>query len=293
LEDLEKLYSTKMNKLEERLDLFEQDRKLYTPTKMGNFLMSAFTQKKFEEPLRGVKIVHVASEKGFSEEDIVLIELESTSESIQNKCDRFIEFFEQIISNMKLVPDKSCILLSSQQHKMIEQGGKMTHLKEKRTPIKMKLRDKVSKAKGQQLLTRYYKSSKASTSNSTVPYKKEFEPKTVKSLIEGITQKRRRDEVKIIWMPKKHYELDPSQYISVFLLNDVASKKYSNDLKQQCIDTLDHFPRGMWEKAVGWVNDCEKAYMDVEESENEENQSVEADDDSTNETRNESARAIS
>lgn len=146
LENLEKLYETKRIKLEDKLDLFEHDRKLCTPTKMGNFLMSACTQKKFEEPITGVKIVHVACEEGFSKEDIVLVELESTSETNQNKCDRFIEIFEQIISNTKLIPDKSCILLSSQQHKTIEQGGKMTHLKEKRTPSKLKLRDKVSKA---------------------------------------------------------------------------------------------------------------------------------------------------
>lgn len=99
----------------------------------------------------------------------------------------------------------------------------------------------------------------------------------MKSLIEGITQKHRSDQVKIIFIPKKHYELDPSQYISVFLLN--AVKNNSNDLKKQCIDTLDRFPKGMWEKALGWVHKCEKTYMDIEESEseNEENKSEQAD----------------
>ena len=138
LDELQKLYSTKMVKLEEKLKNF------HIPEEIGNFLMSAFTQKNFEEPLIGVKIVHVATKNGFSREEIVLIEEERTDTTKQQKSQRFIETFKSIISNIKLIPDKSVILLSPEQHKVIESGGKLVYLKENKTPSKIKKLKKVS-----------------------------------------------------------------------------------------------------------------------------------------------------
>lgn len=137
LDELRQMYGTKMEKLEQKLDTIP-------PRKLGQFLMSAFIQKKFEEPLTGVRIVHIASEEGFSKEDVVLIKNESTDETKQHKCERFINTFKQIVSNMKSIPDKSVIFLSSEQHKVVESGGKKIYLKENRTPQSMRKREQLS-----------------------------------------------------------------------------------------------------------------------------------------------------
>ena len=88
-------------------------------------------------------------------------------------------------------------------------------------------------------------------------------------MIEEMTQKLRGDNVKIIWMPKKHYELDPSQYISVFFLSLICSniQKYPGikDLKELCRYTLDYsFPNDMWDNAVEWAEKCERKYLNID-----------------------------
>lgn len=84
--------------------------------------------------------------------------------------------------------------------------------------------------------------------------------------VEEITTKLRGDQVKILWMPKRHSELDASQYISVFLLNEISRLIEDNsseevDMKQKCINAIDYFPNEVWRKASVWVQDCEDFYL--------------------------------
>lgn len=72
----------------------------------------------------------------------------------------------------------------------------------------------------------------------------------------------------MIWIPKRHYELDPSQYISVFLLHEIVllvEKNKDKDLKALCSDALDYFPSEMWKKAVEWAETCENKYLSSDE----------------------------
>lgn len=130
-------------------------------------------------------------------------------------------------------------------------------------------------------MTSYFPSTKPLV-HSADSYKKQVAPKTVRTVIEGITQKLRGDTVKIIWIPKQHYELDPSEYISVFLLNEICllvqDNKEGKDLKTLCLNALDHFPSEMWRKALKWTEKCEKIYMEddrVSAEYEDENNSVE------------------
>lgn len=143
MQELEDLYGAKMVKLEDKLDTLH----FISPKRLGDFLMTAYAQKKFEDPVIGVKILHIATEQGFSQEDIVLIENQRTDETKQNKSKLFIETFKKIVANTKMIPDKSCILLSSEQHKVIELGGKKVYMKNEKTPKKMKKREEVSKVR--------------------------------------------------------------------------------------------------------------------------------------------------
>lgn len=69
-------------------------------------------------------------------------------------------------------------------------------------------------------------------------------------------------------MPKLHYELDSSQYVSVFLLNEISLLVESDedaDLKAHCIEAVNRLPNGIWELAVKYVNDCEEIYLKCKE----------------------------
>lgn len=112
-------------------------------------------------------------------------------------------------------------------------------------------------------MTDFFQSTKSPSLKQ--PYKKPEDPP--KNAIEEITQTLRGNSVKILWLPKLHYELDPSQYVSVFLLNEISLRLKANedvDLKTHCIEALDRLPDGIWELAVELVNKCEASYMDFD-----------------------------
>lgn len=65
-------------------------------------------------------------------------------------------------------------------------------------------------------------------------------------------------------MPKRHTELDASQYISVFLLNEIARLMENDEeinAKTQCVRSIDRFPHKVWKIASDLVKDCEEYYM--------------------------------
>lgn len=117
--ELKSSYGKKLIKFEERLDKPEDN----PPDKMGNYIMCGYTRKNFCEVLKGVKLIHVGSEDGFSKEDIVFIGEESTDETSRLKGQKFVEAFKQIVSNKKMIPDKSCIMLNHEQCRILRSGS--------------------------------------------------------------------------------------------------------------------------------------------------------------------------
>lgn len=90
--------------------------------------------------------------------------------------------------------------------------------------------------------------------------------------VEKITQQFRGDLVKILWIPKDNFEVDPSQYLSIFLLNEISNdlmKKPPGDentsLKDVVREAIDLFPNAMWERVVKLAGDFEDAYFEDED----------------------------
>lgn len=92
-----------------------------------------------------------------------------------------------------------------------------------------------------------------------MPSKRPFE-------IENIAQKLRGDTVKILWLPKSHLELDATQYVSVFLLNEISrlienDEDDESDVKTKCNRAIDLLPNQIWQNASEYVEDCENFYL--------------------------------
>lgn len=89
---------------------------------------------------------------------------------------------------------------------------------------------------------------------------------------EEISKLLRGEFVKILTVPKLHYELDPSNYVSVFLLNEISlriAKDSGLDLKTHCEEALGRLPDMVWLKAVEHVETCEDFYLKDEQAEDD------------------------
>lgn len=86
--------------------------------------------------------------------------------------------------------------------------------------------------------------------------------------IEEIVQVLRGDNVKILWLPKQHYELDPSQYVAVVLLNEFARQTEGAETVNidDCSEIIDRFPDEIWTLAVEKAKFCEEFYRNSEDS---------------------------
>ena len=90
--------------------------------------------------------------------------------------------------------------------------------------------------------------------------------------IEDITSAIRGDDVKILWIPKSHYELDPSRFVSVFLLNEVSHRLIATedpDLKVCCLEAFKNLPDGIWKLAADYLDQCSEFYCYKKENEDE------------------------
>lgn len=112
LKEMKEKYAKKLIKLEEHMENFSD----YDAKKMGSFLMSAFSQKNFSEDLLGLKFIHVATEEGFSKQEYGFIGMKQTGEANPLKRKHFIEVFTNMVSDNKMIPDQSCILLNNEYH---------------------------------------------------------------------------------------------------------------------------------------------------------------------------------
>lgn len=86
----------------------------------------------------------------------------------------------------------------------------------------------------------------------------------------------RGDNVNILFLPKLHYELDPSEYVAVILLNEISLKTEGATMVNvdDTIEIINRFPAEIWKVAVDQAKSCEEFYRNngtKEETENEEN----------------------
>lgn len=148
--------------------------------------------------------------------------------------------------------------------------------------------------KNQPRIYEYFKSDKPRLDK---PYKKQ-EP-APKYNIETILASLRGDKVRILWLPKLHYELDPSKYVAVFLLNEISQRldreeavegEEAKTLKDLCAEGVDVLPSGIWTKIVELVDDISAGYLqdenrdDNEQDETEDNEQDDGEDNEQDET---------
>lgn len=138
LDELKDLYQKKMIGLEKKLIGTEEN----SPYRLGQYLMCAYCQKKFNDVYEGVKIIQVASNEGFSKANILFKEV-STDESKKIIKQRFLDEFKRIIGNKDIIPDKSLIIINSEQEglNIVKRG---TDENKYKLNSKMKKRDKAS-----------------------------------------------------------------------------------------------------------------------------------------------------
>lgn len=256
VEENKELYGKKLLNFEARLE-----KKEFPPKKMGDFLMCGFKNNQKNQEIDGVVIVHVGSREGFSKEEIIFIGEKKTNESNKEKVKRFVEDFKKIVANPKMIPNESVLLINHEKHHMMKTTSRQVTLKGVALNSKMKLREHLAQAKGQKSLTDFYKSTKAGS--PATPYKKPAEWPKYK--IEEITRDLRGDSVKILWLPKAHFELDASQFVSVVLQNYISQRLEASegqpDVKVACTEAINQIPSKIWEVAVDYVDDCCESYL--------------------------------
>ena len=92
--------------------------------------------------ISGVKIIHLGSQEGFSEEEIVLIDDENSDDVNRLKSGRFNDAVKKIVGNRAMVPDKSIILMTQEKHHQ-----KKSFLKENQMTSNMKKRERTSQVR--------------------------------------------------------------------------------------------------------------------------------------------------
>jgi hypothetical protein len=260
LKELAENYEKRRTGLEKQLN----DEEGYNADKVGKFLMIAHVQKKFEEPLQGVKMIHIGTEAGFSRESIALIAIQSTDEKPSAHSQSFLETMRKILGNSKMIPDNTVLLLTSEPHHTMAAASNRYKLSENVINNKDKLREKAAKRRGQKAITTFFKSVK----NQPIESKPKMSSKSLYK-VEEMAMMLRGDKVKILWLPKKHYELNPSNYVSVFLHDEINRKLFDNqeiDLITGCDTSIDLLPNAVWKYAVDHANNCEEFYRDYKKA---------------------------
>lgn len=81
--------------------------------------------------------------------------------------------------------------------------------------------------------------------------------------------------MKVLWFPKVHYELDPSEYVAVILLNEINRQTEGAEILEveDCSGIINRFPDDIWRIALNQVKRFEDFYEEIgpkEEIKNEE-----------------------
>lgn len=88
--------------------------------------------------------------------------------------------------------------------------------------------------------------------------------KIPKYRIEKLVQDLRGDSVKILWIPSGHYDLDPAQYVTVYLRNEIALSRESNnevDFRTSFDDALSKLALEIWSVAFQFTETAIDFYL--------------------------------
>lgn len=90
-------------------------------------------------------MIHVATDKGFSKHDIVLIEDEFSKDGKDVKSVRFGKALKEIVENIEMIPDKSVLLIRENDHRQMK--VERQKLSESHGSNKMKKRESLSQVR--------------------------------------------------------------------------------------------------------------------------------------------------
>ncbi|CAO1410919.1 unnamed protein product [Diamesa serratosioi] len=192
-----------------------------------NYLKCAFLQKSATQYEPMINLLHTGSESGFLGDIIFLDELAKENESLDISLKKtwITDQWEKIL---KQLPDKSVLIMTKEKHYMIKakysrkQNENLSLNKSKSKNVTT--RERQAQMKGQMKITCFFKATKSS-SGSSIP-KKSFIKKPIDSnpefKIEMMARILRGDSVKVLWLPKNYRELNPSEFVKIFLLNNIA-----------------------------------------------------------------------
>jgi hypothetical protein len=220
--------------------------------------MSIILKISISPNISGVKLIHIASLGGFSEHDIFhKISTFSNSDDKKN----FLTAFEKIILSSTTIPNKTAIVINEEDDVFESPKRKLT-VPASPSTRKLKL---AASSKGQKTLDQFFTVKKASPNEKVIANKnsenKEDPAKKVSKLDRIVEELRPNDEIKILRVPRKCFELNPSEYVSIFLLNEVSSYIENNtgcQLMEACEDALDKFPNEAWCKIIKFIDDFYK-----------------------------------
>lgn len=118
------------------------------------------------------------------------------------------------------------------------------------------------------MLTDYFKSTKASSSSSQITIKREPPENPLENtrrVTEKLTQNLRGDKVKLLWIPTQHYELNPSRYVAIILLNEISLRlenaKDEQDVQKETEEAFNRLPNNIWKLAVNYAKEGEDYYL--------------------------------
>ncbi|KAG5677220.1 hypothetical protein PVAND_006996 [Polypedilum vanderplanki] len=248
VEENRELYFKKLNKLEERMEMTD-----VSPKNMQDFFKCSCIKTWKKEEVTGVKTIHCASIAGFSDTDIGFIGEVHTNDSMNVEALNFLNAFEKIVSDENAIPNKTAIVLSTDEHHMtkIKRNGSFLRSAEKKRKL-------AAECKGQQTIEKYFQSKKVSAQKII----KNDEPKFK---VEEIISRTRGDsnEIKILWCP--NVELNPCSYVSVLLNNEIM--RYLNDnenvtLIDACRNTINSIPNDVWITYCDFIKDLERTLLE-------------------------------
>lgn len=193
-------------------------------------------------------------------------EAANASREIREK--HFLDAFKSMIIDKSLVPDHCVVILNKEKHHMTRYKRKLS--------TTLSSAKKLKSATGTKLITEYFKVIK--TSSDEAVQKETAKNECFKYKVEEIIYKLRgAGDIKLLWIPEKHSELDPISYISILLKCETSHFLMNNQdetPESALLHNFEIFPDQTFFTINSCITSYEKHYLerngDVEFDQDEE-----------------------
>lgn len=205
----------------------------------------------------GITVYGTSKLSGFFPSDNCCFKTEAANVAREVKEKNFLESFETLVANTELLPNRSVILLNQDTHHTAKCE------KRKSPPMTSSNKKLKTSATKSRAITDFFPIVKSASSESA-PKKPDPVP-IFKYKVEGILHKVRGDNVKILWIPHKHSELDPMSYIQIMLKSLVCTFMEDNselNSLQSIKEVLKIFPDSAWSDVMKKVEFFEKVFLE-------------------------------